>query len=116
MVRAERGRRGERRAAAYLEARGYEIVERNFRSKVGELDLIAREGGDLVFIEVRARAGRLRGGPVETVNARKRARLARVAEAYIALRAPSFESCRFDVVGVTGTELELIRDAFRLGE
>lgn len=115
MSTAARGRDGERRAAAYLEARGYRIVETNFRCRAGEIDIVARHGGDLVFVEVRTRADGRRGSALETVNARKRARIARVAEAYLALRAPASASCRFDVLGITGDEIELVPDAFRLG-
>lgn len=110
-----RGRAGELRAVAFLEGRGYRIVERNFRCRAGEVDIVARQGGDLVFVEVRTRADGQRGSAVETVNARKQARVARVAQAYIALRAPTFSSCRFDVVGITGDDIALITDAFRLG-
>lgn len=110
-----RGRAGERRAVAFLEERGYRIVETNFRCRAGEIDIVAREGGDLVFVEVRTRADGRRGSAAETVDAKKRARVARVAEAYLALRAPSFSSCRFDVLGVTGEDIELVTDAFRLG-
>ncbi len=110
-----RGRRGEDLAVSLLERRGYEVIETNFRCRVGEIDIVAREGGDLVFVEVRTRAGGERGGALETVGARKRERLARVAEAYLALRNPAFVSCRFDVVGITGKQMEIVTDAFRLG-
>jgi putative endonuclease len=110
-----RGRAGERRAVAFLEGRGYQIVEKNFRCRAGEIDLVAREGGDLVFVEVRTRADARRGSALETVRAPKRAKVARVAEAYLAMRSPAFSSCRFDVVGITGDDIELIKDAFRLG-
>ncbi len=110
-----RGRAGERRAAAFLEDRGYRILEKNFRCRAGEIDIIARHGDDLVFVEVRTRADGRRGSALETVGAKKRARIARVAEAYIALRSPAMSSCRFDVLGITGDDVELIQDAFRLG-
>jgi putative endonuclease len=113
--KASRGRSGERRAVAYLEGRGYRVVERNFRCRAGEIDIIARDGNDLVFVEVRTRADGRRGSALETVGARKQARIARVAEAYLALRSPACSSCRFDVVGITGDDIELVVDAFRLG-
>jgi putative endonuclease len=110
------GRDGERRAAAYLEARGYRVIETNFRCRAGEIDIVARHGPDLVFVEVRTRADGRRGSALETVGARKQARVARVAEAYLAMRAPVFSSCRFDVLGITGDEIVLVVDAFRLGD
>ncbi|WP_428267480.1 YraN family protein [Haliangium sp.] len=110
-----KGQRGEDRAVEYLRAQGYHIVERNYRCRAGEIDIVARDGDALVFVEVRTRAGGERGSALETVTAAKQRRLARVAEAYLALRRPSMGACRFDVVGITAGEITLIRDAFRLG-
>lgn len=110
-----RGQRAEDRAAEFLRRRGYEIVERNWRSDLGELDLIALEGGDLVFVEVRSRADASSGGPEETVGRTKQRRLERAAGAYLAERAPTFNTCRFDVVAITGEDIALFVDAFRPG-
>ncbi len=109
-----KGRSAEERAAAFLRERGYEIVERNARSAVGEIDLVALEGGDLVFVEVRSRADDSSGGAEETVGAEKQRRIARAAASYLVERAPRFETCRFDVVAITGDEVVLFQDAFRL--
>jgi putative endonuclease len=110
----ESGRSNEDRACAELARRGYVIVERNYRCKLGELDVVAREGDVLVFVEVRSRRSARYGSALETVNAAKQRRIARVAQHYLMARQPRFESCRFDVVGITGEELVLIKDAFRL--
>ena len=109
------GRRGEDRAVAYLRTHGYRIVERNFRCKLGELDVIAREGDALVFVEVRTRSSGGRGGALEMIDATKQRQVARVASYYLARRRLESATCRFDVVGITGERIELIRDAFRLG-
>jgi putative endonuclease len=107
------GERGEDRAARALGALGYRIVERNFRCKAGELDLVARDGDTLVFVEVRTRADGRHGGAPHAVGYHKQRQVARVARAYLAIRRPRFDTCRFDVVAITGAELVLIKDAFR---
>lgn len=114
-----RGKQGEERACEHLRALGYRIVERNFRCKLGELDIIARDGATLVFIEVRSRADSRHGTPLETVTGPKQRRIVQVASYYLSTRRPRFDACRFDVVGITGDDIEHgiehIRDAFRLG-
>lgn len=100
---------------AHLCALGYTVVERNFRCRFGEIDIIARDGDALVFVEVRTRSHSSRGSALETVTPAKQRRIARVAGHYLAVRRPSLSSCRFDVVGITGDHVELVRDAFRIG-
>ena len=105
------GRRGEAAAAAYLEERGYRIRARRYRAAGGEIDLVAEEGGDLVFVEVKAseRASR----PEQRVHRAKRQRLTRAARHYIQYGAAADEAdrgCRFDVIAVwlraVGAEIE----------
>ena len=110
----EKGRRGEDRAARHLASHGYTIVERNYRCALGEIDLVARDGSTLVFVEVRSRADGTRGTALETVRAGKQRAIARVAAHYLAVRRPDFATCRFDVVGITGDDVVVVRDAFRL--
>ncbi len=112
----ERGKDAEARAAKFLESQGLQIVERNYRGRYGEIDLIARDGKTLVFVEVRARASNAFGGAAASITASKRAKLTRTALQYIATldRTPP---CRFDAVlmsrGTNGTgPIEWIRDAF----
>src|SRR5436190_2410945 len=107
----DKGRASEERAERFLIERGYEIVERNARSSLGELDLIALEGGDLVFVEVRSRADGALGRAEDTVGGAKQRRVARVAEAYLLDRRLTPDTCRFDVVAITGDEIELYKDA-----
>lgn len=109
------GRRGEDRALEYLRGLGYHIVERNFRCKLGEIDIVARDGSTLVFVEVRTRRSARFGSALDSVGRTKQLRIARLAAAYATMRRPRFESCRFDVIGITRDRVEHIRDAFRLG-
>ena len=113
-TRIAQGAVAERDAAQLLIAAGYEIVERNYRCKAGELDLIARDDGVLVFVEVRSRSDDEHGHAAEMVRRRKQRRVIRVARCYLATAAPAFERCRFDVVAITGDEVELLKDAFRV--
>ena len=110
------GRRGEDLACAELEKRGYVIIDRRFRTRCGELDIVARDGHVLVFVEVRARSGSNFGTPLESVTWKKRQRLSQMAASYLCLRRMAGMACRFDVVAIVerqGTQtLELVRGAF----
>jgi putative endonuclease len=92
--------RGEDAAARYLAGQRVRILHRNWRIKAGEIDLVAKDGRTLVFVEVKARNSREVAEPFEAVNYWKQVRLRRLAEAYIAFEKPDFDSCRFDVVSV----------------
>lgn len=88
----------EQEAARYLEALGYRIRERNYRCRMGEIDLIAMEGGYLVFIEVKYRAGLHTGEPQEAVDYRKQKKICLAASYYCLVHQISMEQpCRFDV-------------------
>src|SRR5436309_1747135 len=102
MATLDLGAHAEARATQLLERSGYRIVERNFRCKSGELDIIARDGDILCFIEVRSRADASHGHAAEMIDARKQAQVSRVALHYIGLRNPRFDRSRFDVVAITG--------------
>ncbi len=106
------GRRGEQLAAAHLRAKGYRIVERNYRCKLGEIDIVAMDGDTLVFVEVRRRNTARYGTALEAVSPAKQRQVARVAEVYLTRRTPS--AVRFDVVGIIGDEIVHVEDAFRL--
>jgi putative endonuclease len=108
-----RGASAETDAARLLVEAGYRIVERNFRCKAGELDIIARDGDVLVFVEVRSRSDDGHGSAAEMVLRSKQRRVARVAGYYLDAVAPIFEECRFDVVAITAGDAVLIKDAFR---
>jgi putative endonuclease len=105
------GVQAENRAAEYLGALGYDVLERNFRAKCGELDLIARDGDTVVFVEVRARNHAGYGTAAETVGWSKRRKLVKTAQLYALLRKLDCPM-RFDVIGVEPGRLEHITDAF----
>lgn len=113
MERKKRGHAAEKAAVALLRSRGYRILETNYRCAQGELDIIARDRDELVFVEVRSRASARHGDAMDAVGPAKQRQVARVAQAYISREAPVFESSRFDVVAVTGDQVEHITDAFR---
>jgi putative endonuclease len=110
----ETGASAEDRATAALEAAGYSIVARNWTCVVGELDIVARDGDILVFVEVRSRADAAHGHAAEMVTVRKQQKVTRVARMYLGLERPRFDECRFDVVAITGDQLDVIKDAWRL--
>ena len=114
MSTRDTGQGGEDLAVRHLRAAGMEIVERNYRCALGELDVVARDGKLLVFVEIRLRTRADRGSALETVNGAKQARVARVAGHYLAARRPVADGIRFDVVGITAGEVVHVRDAFRL--
>ncbi len=114
---AARGAQAEQTAAAFLRGRGLRILARNYRVAGGEIDLIARHGAELVFVEVRSRRSAAFGSAAESVTPAKRRRLLLAAQHYLATlgqRTPP--PCRFDVISITGTvdaqHLEWLRDAF----
>ncbi|MDE7211440.1 MAG: YraN family protein [Lachnospiraceae bacterium] len=100
-------------AADYLSGIGYQILERNFYSRTGEIDLVAREGGYLVFVEVKYRKNNASGYPEEAVTPAKQRAIVRTARYYMLRnKYPEMTPCRFDVVAITGMEIRLIQNAF----
>ncbi len=109
----EYGQRGEERAAAWYRQRGYEIVCRNWRCAIGEIDLIARRGRLVVVCEVKARRSDAFGVPALAVGAAKQQRLRRLAAAWLASnRTGRIVDVRFDVVAVTGERVDVYEHAF----
>lgn len=102
--RVARGRAAESQAAAHLEGAGLVIEARNFRAGPCEIDLVARDGEVLCFVEVRARTGSRYGGAAVTVSRTKRERVARAAQGYLDQRQGKAPRCRFDVVTLDGPE------------
>lgn len=94
------GAHGERIAAAYLTDRGLRVLDRNWRCRDGELDIVARDGGALVFCEVKTRRGTGFGHPVEAVGRVKQRRLRTLAQRWLAAHDEHAPELRFDVVGV----------------
>ena len=91
---------------------GYEILEYNYRCRSGEIDIIAKDGGCLVFCEVKYRSGRGKGTPLEAVDYRKQQTIFRCASHYLTGKRLSGIPCRFDVIGIEGTAVTHIKNAF----
>lgn len=107
------GSRYEEQAAAFLSGLHYEILERNFRCRSGEIDLIAKDEAYLVFIEVKFRKSGMSGDPAEAVTCLKQKKIIQTAKYYLLTHGYSEDTpCRFDVVAVTEQELRVIKDAF----
>jgi putative endonuclease len=115
------GKTGEDLACAELRRRGYAILDRRYRTRGGELDIIARDGPTLVFVEVKTRGSTRFGSPLEAVTAAKRRQVVAMAADYLARRRPRGARCRFDVAAVTfdaqgRPAIEIVTDAFAAGE
>ena len=108
----EIGALAEQKAARFLEGLGYEVLERNFRAKVGEIDIIARDGETVVFVEVRARKSNSFGLARETVGAFKRRKLIKTAMIYAQRRGFLDCAMRFDVIAIEAGTLEHFPNAF----
>jgi len=105
------GADAEQIAADFLAAKGMHIVARNFRTRFGEIDLVARDGQSLVFVEVRLRTNDYFGGAADSVDVPKRGRVVAAARSYLANLHPE-PPCRFDVVTLDGDKPRWIRAAF----
>ena len=99
--RSKLGAQGETIAAAHLEAQGMRIVDRNFHTRYGEVDLIAEQGDAIVFVEVKTRRTRAYGTPEESVTPRKRERLLKTAQTYLQEHGLDQRAWRIDVVAIT---------------
>ncbi|MBW2614211.1 MAG: YraN family protein [Deltaproteobacteria bacterium] len=112
------GKVGESVAVQYLKKQGYKIIEKNYRTKVGEIDIIAKEKGSLVFVEVKTRRSRSFGSPKWAITPQKKRNLSKAALYYLKTTDQSGADARFDVVSILadedGMEIELIRNAFDL--
>ncbi len=109
------GQSAETVARRHLEKAGLSLIERNFRSRQGEIDLVMRDGDTLVFVEVRYRRQDRFGTGAESVDRRKRMRLVRAAQYYLLKHPADAERpCRFDVVSLAPSRVDWIRDAFSM--
>ena len=111
-----KGRAGESTAEEYLAVRGHEILEKNYRNRFGEIDIIAKDGKTFVFIEVKTRNNGFHGLPADAVDTRKQRRIGKVALSYISYKKIVNQPCRFDVLSIYDDRIELIADAFDLPE
>jgi len=110
------GKKAEDLAVDYLKRKGYRIIKRNYANKIGEIDIIGLESGQLVFIEVKARKTALFGLPMESINTRKQNKLRFVAQSYIKQYGMPKGGCRFDVISIilnkSQPDIQLIKNAF----
>ena len=111
-----KGNTAEDLAAVWLEGHGYVIAERNVRTDAGEIDIVAREGETLCFVEVKARASDVHGPAIAAVTPAKQRKIVRAASLYLMLRDLRDVPCRFDVLGLDpsseGWSYTLLRNAF----
>jgi len=114
------GQQGETLACQYLARQGYRIILRNYRTKLGEIDIIAEEQGTLVFVEVKARRGHQCGHPFEAVTPAKCRQISKAALLYLAETGREGQAARFDVVAISFAGeaappvVELVKNAFDL--
>ncbi|HWR71605.1 MAG TPA: YraN family protein [Nitrospirota bacterium] len=117
LFRKKLGQEGEDRAARFLEKRGYRILERNYHTKAGEIDLIAMHEDELVFVEVKTRTSGAFGAPELAVNPRKQQRMVKAALGYLKYKNLHQVPCRFDVVAISNESekgIEVIPHAFAM--
>ena len=117
MNKRKAGNNSEEIAVSFLEKNHYLIRERNFSCRIGEIDIIAEENQELVFVEVRSKSYESFGRAIETINRKKQKKIRRVAEYYLMKYGLENRFCRFDVVGIDKNEkgereIELIKAAF----
>ena len=107
------GAEWEHEAVGFLEDHGYKIVDTNYRCHIGEIDIIGQNEGFLAFIEVKYRKNIEYGSPFEAVTVKKQQTIRKVAHYYIGSKGlKNNHPCRFDVVGIIGNHIELLKDAF----
>jgi putative endonuclease len=110
------GKEGEKIAASFLKKSGYHIIEINYRCVLGEIDIVARENGEIVFIEVKTRKSGELGYPEQAVGIKKQRKLSQLALCYLQGKKLTNAKARFDVMAITmsasGNEIKLIKNAF----
>ncbi len=116
-TRKKLGSRGEKIAAKFLRKQGYQIIEKNYRSRLGEIDIVAKEDESIVFVEVKTRRSTDFGLPEEALSYDKRRRLSKLALGYLAHRRIKDTNCRFDMVSILMDtkkvkHIKLIKNAF----
>ncbi|HPP06053.1 MAG TPA: YraN family protein [Syntrophorhabdaceae bacterium] len=112
ITKRQQGKEGEDRATMILKERGYRIIERNYRNPFGEIDIIAEEGGYLVFIEVKKRNTKTFGDPLYAINEEKKRHIIMSAQYYLKSHKLNNKKARFDVVGITKDHIKIIKNAF----
>lgn len=106
------GRAGEVKAAEFLKKKNYEITDKNFKTRIGEIDVIARDGEYVVFVEVKTRTDDSFGAPAEAVDLKKQEKYRLVAAEYLQKNGLTEKPCRFDVVEIENGKINHIENAF----
>lgn len=109
------GKRSEIIAADYLKNKGYTIIETNYKNKIGEIDIVAKDGDYIVFVEVKARISQKFGHPFDAIDGRKQQKIRSVASLYLVKNKKYNSKCRFDaisILGVENPEITHVIDAF----
>lgn len=114
MNNRSKGIEGENIAAEYLKKQGYRILERNYTTKAGEIDIVAEDKNTLVFVEVKARENTAFGQPIEAITRDKVKSIIRTAQLYLVAHKRQNSFCRFDVVEVLRGEVTHTKDAFTM--
>jgi len=115
-TKREIGVEGEDMAVKALKKKGYKIIEKNYRSKFGEIDIVAEDKGYLVFVEVKRRSSGSFGGPFAAIDGKKKEHIIRSAQYYLKSHKCFNRRARFDVVGIDGEKLKIIQHAFIVEE
>ena len=113
--RQKRGLAGEEKAIRYLQSRGWDVVAHRFRAGRMEVDIVARRGALVAFVEVKVRRGAGFGSPLEAVTGAKRRELVKAARVWVDRFGRPSDIYRFDCIALTGNTLEHVEDAFRPG-
>ena len=106
------GRAGELKAAEFLKKKGFKILKTNYKTHVGEIDIIAEDNGTIVFVEVKTRSGDAFGLPCEAVGSKKQEKYVKVATEYLVKEGKTECTCRFDVIEIENGQINHIFDAF----
>jgi len=117
--RIHKGKAGEKAAEEFLIKKGYRILERNYRNRLGEVDIIAKDGGTVCFVEVKTRSGSRQGSGFEAISLRKQHKISQVALSYLKCKRLLDCLARFDVVAIekhpqSDLKIEILKNAFDL--
>lgn len=103
---------GETSAAGFLRQKGFKIIQTNFKTKFGEIDIIAKDKDVIVFVEVKRRITLAYGRPIEAVDERKQRKIRQVAEFYLMLKKMAYADVRFDVIEIIDNKINHVENAF----
>jgi len=114
MKKKKKGEAAEEKAVSYLKDSGYEILDRNFYTRYGELDIIAKDGDTLVIIEVRSKSNKIFGLPEESITKKKIEKILKTTEVYLYEKKPDYTEIRFDIISILNNNISHIKNAFNM--